>query len=147
MSQPIHCDAPGCPELAVVIVGAIVSGDQAAWCWDHYLASCAAIVEQAVQAEADATAAEAVARIAEVTPPAGSDQEPDVPGITPDSPIPPAGEPFPGTAQVRRRHHPPVVGRQEYPAPADAGEVAPEATPDGIAAPGPSTEPTGATEP
>ena len=67
MGQPITCDYQGAdPHLADTLVSRIENGETMAWCDAHYIAVCRAIVEAVEQAEADATDADALARLGDV---------------------------------------------------------------------------------
>lgn len=78
MAEPIRCDwTDAQPHLADVIVSRISGGpiETTAWCNDHYLAVCLAVVQAAAEAEA-ATDAEATARLEAVGAPDPSGSEP-----------------------------------------------------------------------
>lgn len=92
MAAPIHCDYAGCPELADTLVSAIATGDVSAWCGPHFVTMCQAVAASVVDQEADAAAAEAEARLADVEAPPEFPTSPE----SSDAGDPPAGEPGSG---------------------------------------------------
>lgn len=105
MSQPIYCVGPGCQSQADYIIGDVHTGDQTPLCADCRIGWCMAVIDMAVAAEAEATADDAVARIAQVTAPAGSDQGPDDYGQADGDDDQDVIAPFPATKSVRRSTH------------------------------------------
>ncbi len=51
MAQRIHCDYTGCGRLADVMTSRLADGDTTAWCFEHYVAVCQAVVAEAQAAE------------------------------------------------------------------------------------------------
>lgn len=77
MAQAIHCDWEGDAETpADVLVSQTVDGSTSAWCFAHYVEVCRQVVETVEATIREAADAEAAAKLAGVTPPPGSDQEP-----------------------------------------------------------------------
>jgi hypothetical protein len=116
MAQLIHCDATDCPELAAVMITRIENGETMAWCDPHFVAMAQAITESIAGAEAEATDAEALARLEAAAPPDAFPMSPESSDAGTADPEPP-GRPARGRART-------------------AVDI--DATPDPDAAPGPS---------
>lgn len=96
MAGPLYCDATDCGEFADVIVSRIANGDTMAWCDPHFVQMCQAVADSMVQAEVDATDAEALARLgaeadAEVFPSSTTSSDAGDPAA--GQPLPPDSEP------------------------------------------------------
>lgn len=143
MAQAIHCDFEGHREgLADVMLSQLENGDTSAWCYPHFIAYCAAVMEQAEQ-QADAAAIEQ--RLAAVegvqAPPQAAEQT----ALDQETAEPmPAGAEFPPDGQP---DHPAGVEPEPEglggPQTGQGGEAEESATPELTPAPGPPAEPTG----
>lgn len=140
MAQAIHCDGEGHRDaMADVLVSRIENGDTSAWCMDHYVELCRAVVETFEAAEREATEAEALARLetAGAAAQAKAGPGPELYDPSEGSPDP---VPDPGVQTFRQEGDESVqegVGGTETGA---SPEAAPESAPDVDGAPGPSSD-------
>lgn len=105
MAGPLYCDATDCGEFADVIVSRIANGETMAWCDPHFVQMCQAVADSMVQAEVDATDAEALARL-------GGEADPEVFPTSTSSSVagdPAAGQPSPPDSEPVE----PVRGQDE----------------------------------
>lgn len=140
MAQAIHCDTTDHADvLADVMVSQTANGDTSAWCFPCYVEVCRQVVETVEATVREATAAEAEARLAGVTPPDGSDQEPDGSSDTP-GPGQVSGPPDLGVSSFHPEGDQPVQEGLGGPETGDPGQPPSEPAPAGSAAPGALTD-------
>lgn len=123
MAEPIRCDyLEADPHLADVILSRIANGpaETTAWCNDHFLVVCRAVVDAAAAAEAEATDDAAVAALEGSIPPTTSESSSDAGGAAPGEPGRPAdgrsGDDWtqtPPTTEAGPDGQPGVVGEAE----------------------------------
>lgn len=141
MAQAIHCDGEGHRDAAAdVLVSRLENGETSAWCFDHYVEVCAAIVATVEQARAEAAAAdtEALARLEAV----GAAQAGKAGDVDPEAEAEPGpGGEFPLDGVTGPAGDVADQAGLGGPETGDTAGVAPEATAELSAQPGPSTEP------
>lgn len=141
MAQTIHCDGTDHRDVpADILVSRIANGDTSAWCNDHFLEFCLAVVQAAEAAEAElrSTDQAALANLEGSGPGPGaaaSDGDPDALGAG----FPGAAEPDDGPGgQAGPESVQESLGATET---GEGGEEAPEPAADALAQPGGSSEP------
>jgi hypothetical protein len=143
MAQTIHCDGEGHADAhADVLVTMTANGDTSAWCNDHYLQFCAAVVQAAMAAEAELEANDqaALANLEGVTPGPGEAADQGEPAPSPEA-DPAAG--FPGYTSPGPEGDQPLQGDLGGSETGEGVQAAPEPTPELVAVPG---GPAGATD-
>lgn len=120
MAQGYRCDWEGHDAPADVVVTMLGSGDVSAYCGEHYMLVCRLGLAQmdAADAEADATAADAVARLEDAPTPLAARRRRGAEGDKPASASVP-GEAAAGPADAGDDDRPDHRANDVTPAPAD----------------------------